>query len=40
MWCEMLRAQLSSPCVSELSESDPWRSLRLEDEGARGFDVF
>lgn len=26
-------------CASELAESDPRRSLRLEDEGARGADV-
>lgn len=25
--------------VSQLGESDPWRSLRLEDECAHGFDV-
>lgn len=27
-------------CMSELAERDPRRSLRLEDEGARGADVF
>lgn len=36
---KMLKARLFSQCASELAESDPRRSLGLEDEGARGADV-